>query len=154
MLFQDLNIREVLSCRLLVVICAFLFGLWANLFALPSTKCHLNAFTILFLTELPKYHGNIPTLFLTTWSPMKHPLCFANVTWFHFGISHLVMFCSMGVESSTSFFIAFFSTLPLTPKHYYGPLCLPTWWVMKEVNLYNPPKRVSLHGRAAKAVES
>lgn len=119
MLFQDLNIREVLSCWLHVVICAFLFGLRANLFALPSTKCHLNAFTVLSLMEMLKYHGYIPKIFLTTWCPTKHPLHFANLTWFCFGISHLVMFCNAGPESSASFFFVFcllflFSTPPLT----------------------------------------
>lgn len=93
MLFQDLNIREVLLCWPLVLICAFLFGLRANLFAFPSSKCHLNAFTVLSLTEMPRYQGYIPKIFLTVWSLMNHLLCFANLMWFHFGISHIVMFC-------------------------------------------------------------
>lgn len=100
----------------------FLFGLRANPFALPSTKCNLNAFTVLSLIEMPKYHGYIPKMFFTMWSPMNHPLCFANLTWFHFGISHIVMFCSTGAESSTTVAsvhfgcFSFFLPPPLTPK--------------------------------------
>lgn len=42
---------------------------------------------------MPRYQGYIPKIFLTVWSLMNHLLCFANLIWFRFGISHVVMFC-------------------------------------------------------------
>lgn len=127
MFLQDLNTTEALSCWLLVVVCTFLFGLTANLLALPSAKCHLNTFSISPLLEIPKYPGYLPKIYSTTWSPMSTHYVLQTSPASILGISHIEVLCSTtGVESSTTVYslhfgcFSFFLPPLLTPRLYYG----------------------------------
>jgi len=112
------------------VIWAFLFGLRANLFALPGTKCHFRC--PLYIVS----YRDAQVLWLYTQDILHYVVSYEAPTVFckphlvpFVRISHIVMFCSMGVESSTTLsslhFVCFPFFFPLLspPNPIMDPAC-------------------------------